>query len=376
MASASPTKVGVLWDWMPMPPLDHFNLWQDYLDTLKLVFSDALTRGLIDRPVEVVIRQIEGLPRGTVQSVISAYKELVDEGCVCVIGPLISDNAVDLRIYVESAPIESRIPFIGSVGTEDCLSEWGFELNNGGHPEEAATCASLMQQDGIESTVILSEKSLIGQHYVKFFQDAAQIFEIEILGNIHIAQVESDKMDVIAQAKATGAQSLLVLGFGYGMWGVNEAMEKNGWAVPRYAFTNFLSWHFGKGWMKQLAGWTGLDQYDERNKVGQQFLDRFEKRYGRRPAHFWAVYTYDVARIVIEGLRRAEPLSARGVRDALERVKGLPAGSGAPGTWLKFGRYVHQGWMGAGFLVGRRVSDDGSHTVFRGTIEPPRNLPL
>lgn len=110
--------------------------------------------------------------------------------------------------------------------------------------------------------------------------------------------------------------------------------------------------------------------------MGQQFLDRFEAYYGRRPAHFWTLYTYDVARIVIEGIRRAEPLAPRGVRDALERVKGLPAGCGAPGTWLKFGRYVHQGWMGAGFLVSRQVSEDGSHTVFKGIIQPPPTLPL
>ncbi len=30
-------------------------------------------------------------------------------------------------------------------------------------------------------------------------------------------------------------------------------------------------------------GWTGVDQYDEGNPVGQRFLDKYEEKYGRRP---------------------------------------------------------------------------------------------
>ncbi|WP_158010875.1 ABC transporter substrate-binding protein [Tardibacter chloracetimidivorans] len=342
-----------------------------------MIFAEAYEKRMLDRPVELVIRMPEGLPRGNVRDVVTAYRELVQEGCVLILGPLISENAVDLKIYVDSAPVQDRVPYVGSVGTEDCLSEWGFELNNGGHPEEAATIASIMEQDGIRSTAILLEQSLIGQHYTKFFKDAAELWKIDIKGTFFMPQVEGgDKSDVLKQARDSGAESVLVLGFGYGVAGVNAAMEKIGWVVPRYTVTNFLTWHFGTDWQEQMRGWIGLDQYDERNQVGQRFLDRFEAKHGARPAYFWGVYTYDQARIAVEALRRAEPLGARGVRDSLERVKGLPAASGAPGTWLKFGKYVHQGWMGAGFLVARKISEDGSHHVFHGTIEPPNELPL
>lgn len=98
---------------------------------------------------------------------------------MCAIGPLISENAIDLRIYIDEVPTHKCIPFIGSVGTEHCLNEWGFELNNGGHPEEAVTCASLMQQDGIKTTMVIYERSLIGRDYLAYFRDAAEIFGIE-----------------------------------------------------------------------------------------------------------------------------------------------------------------------------------------------------
>ena len=45
-------------------------------------------------PVEIVFREVEGLPKGTVKAVIDAYGELVDEGCLAVFGPSITDNCV------------------------------------------------------------------------------------------------------------------------------------------------------------------------------------------------------------------------------------------------------------------------------------------
>jgi len=68
-------------------------------------------------------------------------------------------------------------------------------------------------------------------------------------------------------------------------------------------------------------------------------------------------------------LGAARPLSGRGVKDALEKIKMLPAASGAPGTRMRFGRYIRNGWVGSEFLVARRVLPDGSGTVLHGTIE-------
>ena len=57
------------------------------------------------------------------------------------------------------------------------------------------------------------------------------------------------------------------------------------------------------------------------------------------------------------------------MKDALEQIKMLPAASGAPGTRLRFGRYIRHGWVGSEFLVARRVLPDGSRSVLHGTIE-------
>ena len=46
----------------------------------------------------------------------------------------------------------------------------------------------------------------------------------------------------------------------------------------------------------------------------------------------------------------------------------LPAASGAPGTRLRFGRYIRHGWMGTEFLIMRRYTDDGAEGVMHATV--------
>ncbi len=57
------------------------------------------------------------------------------------------------------------------------------------------------------------------------------------------------------------------------------------------------------------------------------------------------------------------------MKEALEKIKMMPAATGAPGTRIRFGRYIRNGWVGSEFLVARRVLPDGSRSVLHGTID-------
>src|SRR5205823_3384777 len=106
-------------------------------------------------------------------------------------------------------------------------------------------------------------------------------------------------------------------------------------------------------------GWTGVDQYDEGNAVGQDFLDRFAASYGRRPEWVVPLMNRDFATVLLHAFADAHPLSPRGVKEALERVKMLPAAAGSSGTRISFGKWSHRGWVGAGYLVARTLDPDG-----------------
>jgi hypothetical protein len=180
--------------------------------------------------------------------------------------------------------------------------------------------------------------------------------------------VEAGKVELLKLARAVEPDAIMTCTFGLANLGINDACAELDWWPGRYTTTAFNYGANNEVVRKQLAGWIGMEQYDERNVVGRDFLDRFEARYGRRPEYYMPLYAYDIGRLMMEAVSDAHPLTGAGVRDALERVKMLPAASGAPGTRLRFGRYMHQGWMGTEFLLMRRYTDDGAEGVMHGTI--------
>ena len=362
--SVAPLKVGLLNDYPTRAGTD-----DDTLDTLRLVFEEAVAAGVVDRPIEVVERHVVGLPNGTYQAVEQGYDELVAQGCLVIFGPYVSDNAVPLAAHADRV---AKVPNIILSGSEGALTEWTFALNNGSMPEEPVMLAAVLLGDGRARIAIAYEASLIGREYLAFAEKAYSAAGLKVVATVPIPQVEADKAAAVAELAAAEPDALVHVGFGHGLWGFSDALLAAGWDPPRYTTTAFEMAHISAEWMRQLRGWIGLDSYDERNQVGQAFLDRFEERYGRRPAHSMPGLCRDVATVIVRALGAARPLTGEGVRDGIEQVKLVPAASGAPGTFLRFGRYIRQGWLGSDYLIARRVLPDGSGHVFHAA--PSENI--
>ena len=75
-------------------------------------------------------------------------------------------------------------------------------------------------------------------------------------------------------------------------------------------------------------GWTGVDQYDEGNPSARSSWTSTKRHYGRRPEYCVPVVNRDVANALLRAFADAHPLSPRGVKEALERVKMMPAAGG------------------------------------------------
>ena len=363
MTDVTPARIGFLVDTARDPQHPYS---EDMLPTFQLVVDDYRARGLLDRPVEFVVRAVEGLPRGSFRAVRDAFFELVEEDCLVIYGPFVSENGEPLREHVERL---AEVPIISMAGTESMLGEWVFALNNGSMEEEPPIMATVAAHDGCRTVGIAYETSLIGQEYLRALRVACQRAGLRITAEVPIPQLESEKGAAMTALAEERPDAIMHVGFGLGLFGMNEALEAIGWAPRRYTTTAFEFAARDGAARRQLAGWVGLDSFDERNQTGRGFLDQFEARYGRRPEYFLPLYFYDMARVIMSALADARPLTGRGVKEALERIKMLPAASGAPGTRLRFGRFIRQGWMGSEYLVARRVLPDGSRTVVHGTIE-------
>jgi branched-chain amino acid transport system substrate-binding protein len=360
----APIKLGVLIDFV-LPPPSGWNVRDDFLEATRLTLDDAVASGRLDRPVELVIRECEGLPRGTLKAVIDAYGELVDEGCLAVFGPMISESAVPLREAIEQ---RFHVPAISWCGADEWHGEWTFSLGNGSLTDEPYVIASLLRQRGLLRVAVSHERSLIGQKYLASFREACLVEGITITCEAPIAQSGVDATDVVGAMHSSGADAIVHWGFGLGVVGVNDALAALDWDPPRYMGTSWENGYMNDEIFRAHLGWIGLEQYDESNEVAQRFLDRFAEAHGRRPEYVMPIYGHDVGQAFVAAFERAEPLSPRGVMEALERVKMVPAACGEPGTRISFGKWTRRGWMGAGYLVAREVTPDFTSTVFRGRL--------
>ena len=354
-SEAEPIKLGYLFDFK-LPASFPDEMREDLTGSFELVFRKGLERGLIDRPVEIVFSEVEGLPKGSVKAVIDAYASLVDQGCLAVFGPAITDNAVPVREEIES---RFHVPAISVAGADDWLGEWTFALPQGSMTDEPIVWASLIERHGHKTVGLIIERSLIGESYSRFFRKACEEQGLQIISEQFVAQTAHDVGGAVKRLHDAGPDAIVHCGFGFGIVYVNPALEELGWNPPRYMGTAFQNAWINPVMWKAIEGWIGLDQYDENNPVGQAFLDEFKAEFGRRPEYCVPVVNRDLATVLLKAFADAHPLTPKGVRDALERVKMVPAASGAPGTRLSFGKWTRRGWMGSGYLVARQLNPDG-----------------
>jgi ABC-type branched-subunit amino acid transport system substrate-binding protein len=362
-SKADPIKLGYLFDFR-LPEYFPKEMREDLTQTFRLVFDEGLKQKVIDRPIEIVFREVEGLPKGTVKAVIDAYAELVDEGCLAIFGPSISDNAVPTREAIEQ---RFHVPAVSVTGSEDWLGEWTFSFPQGSLTDEPIFWAQLLSKGGHGEVGVLVEQSLVGETYLKNFGSACRDAGIRIVAEGRLAQTAQDVNEAIRKVYEAKPSALVHCGFGFGILYANAALSELGWDPPRFTSTAFQNAWLNPVLWQAFMGWTGNDQYDEANLVGQRFLDQYEAAYKRRPQYCVPVVNRDIATALLRAFADARPLSPRGVKEALERVKMIPAASGAPGTQICFGRWMHRAWMGAGYLVARRLDPDGinSHRVAR-----------
>jgi hypothetical protein len=362
-STAEPIKVGYLMDFK-LPAFYPQEMRDDFNQPFELVFDQARKQGVIDRPIEIVRREVEGLPKGSVKAVLDAFGELVEEGCLVVFGPHISENAIPTREAIEE---RFRVPALNVCGSDDWLGEWTFAFPQGSMTDEPIFWGDLLAKGGHAEVGVLVERSLVGESYLQNFRRVCRRKGIRIVAEATIAQTAQDVGAAARSLYEAKPSALVHCGFGFGIVMVKPVLEDLGWDPPRFTGTAFQNAWINPVMWNALLGWTGIDQYDETNPVGQAFLDQYEAAYGRRPEYCLTVVNRDIATTLLHAFADAHPLSPRGVKEALERVKMIPAASGAPGTRISLGKWTRRGWMGAGYLVARRLDPDGktSHLVDR-----------
>ena len=352
-----PHRVAIIQDWgVGLQPL------YDQYDATQLAFDEAAESGLLDRPVELKVVEVEGLPYARATTMLDAVDAVVREfQPIAIIGPHTSENVPVINPYVEQV----GIPFVAMCGGLDLAGPWTFLTPNGTFADEAIRMVDYaVDVSGATKIGVIREDNLLGDEYTSYIKSRAHARGVVVADVAVGSFIDADAgLAAVRAMKDAGAQAYMYVGFGVNAFvilGASQKMAADGYDAARITMSIFMGTIEGltpyAGLIENFEGWVGVDQFDERNQTFTSMLDRFEKRFGRRPVHCYTAQGYDMGNVVAHGLARSKPHSRDGLRRGLETIRRLDAAAGGPGNHISFGRYDHRGYKGD-FIVMRQVRD-------------------
>ena len=342
MPGAAPILLGFLYDF---PQADGGALFED---AVRLGIDEVAGSGRLDRAIELVARQAQGLPAGTAHDVARTFAALDEVGALVVLGPSISDNG----LIVEPLADRAGLPCMNYTGGERTRGEYVFHYQVGSLEEEPTVLATYLARVGRASVAVAHDHSPVGRRYAEFFSDACASLGIDITAQAAVSPLAEDLTPVVARLRSGGPEGLVYLGLGVASRALALALGAEGWSVPVVANSALMFGYARRDWRAGFEGWVYVDSVSDDNAMRA----RLAQRSTRAAAGPIGVAAYDMGRLVAEGVARAAHLTRDGVREGLERVKQLPASSGAEGTTMGFGHYDHGALKGR-YLVLRQWRD-------------------
>ena len=211
--------------------------------------------------MEIVYREVEGLPKGTVKAVIDAYGELVDEGCLAVFGPSITDNCAPTKAAIEE---RFHVPAISVTGSEDWLGEWTFSLSDG----LADRRADLLGRPARQARAHRGRRA---RRAVAGRRDLHQVLPRAPAATRASASSPRSRSPRPRRTSATPSASCTrrrcrrscTAASGSAVVFVGPVFEELGWDPPRFMGTAFQNAWINPIVWNAIVGWTGLDQYDD-----------------------------------------------------------------------------------------------------------------
>jgi len=353
-----PVKIGILID------MELNQLLADWIDPTILAIEDAMNEGVFTRnPIRLVVADSRGLPRENYRKVIDGYRWLVDQGCVVVLGPLISDNSIALQ----DAANELGVACLGWTGNRFFSSDYCFTVANGDIPTEGVMCADWLYGHGYRKVGMFWETGSAGRDYADFFRDRALNLGLSITQEVRLEANPKNLAESLQTMRDAGTEAIYYGGYGYSTFQFAKAFKAIDWDPPRVMGTAFMFYSNSNAWAEGLEGWHGVDQLGEdgANPNYNAMVERFERRFGRTTSNVVVALAYDTARAAIAGIGNAAICTPKFVKEGIERIRWMPATNGGPGCYVQFGPYDHKGYKGDFLTIrelrGGELRFDGYH---------------
>ena len=339
-----PYRLGVFIDTaMGTPPVEHF------VKALRMALDEGYEQGLLRKEVELVRREVTGLPYCNFAEVREAWRQLVhDEGVIGVAGPWFTENALGLSDIIEN----DRVPSMSMAVIDEFPGRYRFAWQNGDCAQDAWLMADYAARQGWNNIAVMYEDNNMGREYHAHFVRHARRMRLRLISDQIVPARSGAQLRAMFENAANGGpEAFFYMGNGFeGRQFFQVARETLG-GIPKIIGAIFMGCStpdYGYGYtIDDIEGWIGVDQFDGRNPATIAFLDRYEKRYGERPAHAYVTQGYDWGMVFVEAMSMMRPDTPEALRDALERVRCLPAVTGSAGTTISFAPYDHRAYKGS-----------------------------
>ena len=324
-----PVRIGILVD------MDIGQLLADWIDPTILAIEDALNEGVYDRPVELFTVDARGLPRENYRKVRKGYRRLVDEGCVVVLGPMISDNSVTTcATRQRDRRGLHRLDGRGARSSATTASPSPTATS----PTESTMCANWCFQEGYTKVGFFWEKGSSGTDYSDYFRRTAGQLGLEIIKEVVARPQPAGPEGAPRRRCATRAPRPIVVRRATATRRSTSPEAFQGARLGPAAHHGhrvhvlFELQRVGRG-ARGLARRRPARRGRRRTRTTRRCCERFEARFGRISRNVVVALAYDTARAGDPRHRqRAHRRRREQVKDGLEMIKWMPCTNGGPGT--------------------------------------------
>ncbi|MBI2313852.1 MAG: ABC transporter substrate-binding protein [Betaproteobacteria bacterium] len=283
--------------------------------------------GVIGRKLELI-----SYDDGTDANKANAFaKRLIEDDKVdIIVGGTTTGSTMAMVPLVEKA----GIPFIslaGAVVIIEPVKKWVFKTP---HTDRMAAEKAFedMKKRGFSKVALLWETSGFGQSGAKETRAVAPKYGMTLVGDESYGPKDTDVTPQLTKIKASGAQALLVFGFGqgpsivtknYGQLGMGSMPMYQSHGVASQQYID-LSGKAAEGVRLPAAGLVVAEQLaanDPQKKVVMDYSKAFKDKWKQEVSTFGG-HAYDGLMLAVGAIKKAGSTDREKVREAIEQTKG------------------------------------------------------
>jgi ABC-type branched-subunit amino acid transport system substrate-binding protein len=319
-----------------------FDIWHN---CFQMAVDDATRSGTLLQPVEPVLENVNGLPWGSGEEVVAAWRRLEEAGVLAILGPSNADNCMSIRDTAN----RHEVPTFVFGCSHQLASYWTFSPSWGSAPVDAILALNWVASRGYRRVAILADTAWHGNEWIEYLNAGARRYGLSIVGTERIelyAQGQDPQLEDARRRVARLQESpadVLVMACSVAANAGAVAVHEAGWDIPRIKAGSAF------GGSPEWVGWVGTALFDESNPTFVAWRKAYEANFGASPTGSlldMALSFTDGVRLLLEGIRLAPIHNRKGLHEGLEKTKLLAAAAGGPTTVAGFGPHDHRAYKG------------------------------